>query len=73
MEISSQTQQLHCTVVQKRIDYSAISDISSNGIQSPKIIGQNISQEYDQNALNSTNRNVFVFFCSLLVLIIEIL
>ena len=36
MEISSQTQQLHCTVVQKWIDYSAISDISSNGIQSPK-------------------------------------
>ena len=33
MEISSQTQQLHCTVVQKWIDYSAISDISSNGIK----------------------------------------
>ena len=76
MEISSQTQQLQCTVVQKRIDYSAISDISSNGIQSPKIIGQNISQE-NQNALNSTKRNVFVykiiFFCSLFIQTIDIL
>ena len=64
MEISSQTQQLHCTVVQKWIDYSAISDISSNGIQSPKIIGQNIFQEYNRNALNSTKRNVYkmIFF-----------